>query len=384
MRSAPSIITDMTIDVVDPVNDYVEMLSSLFDFEQLRALLSGGAFRLRFDAMHAITGPYAVRLLEQTLGAPAGSVVNAEPLKDFGGGHPDPNPVDAAELVAFMQHDRGCDFAAASDGDGDRNMIVAPGGLVVSPSDSLAVLAAQRHADSRRTPPACPASPARCRPRQAADRVAEHLGHRLLRDTDRLEAIFGNLLDDERIGFCGEESFGTGSWHVREKDGLWAVLFWLNIVAASGRSVDELVRGHWQQFGRDYFTRHDYVIADRSAADTLMQALGERLGELPGREVCGLEVASADRFDYQDPVDGSVATDQGFRVFFTNGARAVFRLSGTGTGGATLRVYLDEHRTAPQELELDRHEVLAPAATAARQIADITALTGLDTPTAVI
>jgi phosphoglucomutase len=372
----------VTIDVVDPVNDYVEMLSSLFDFEQLRALLSGGAFRLRFDAMHAITGPYAVRLLEQTLGAPAGSVVNAEPLKDFGGGHPDPNPVDAAELVAFMQHDRGCDFAAASDGDGDRNMIVAPGGLVVSPGDSLAILAA--HAAS--LPGYAGGLPgiARSMPTaRAADRVAEHLGIPCY-ETPTGWRYFASLLEDERIGLCGEESFGTGSWHVREKDGLWAVLFWLNIVAASGRSVDELVRGHWQQFGRDYFTRHDYVIADRSAADTLMQALGERLGELPGREVCGLEVASADRFDYQDPVDGSVATDQGFRVFFTNGARAVFRLSGTGTGGATLRVYLDEHRTAPQELELDRHEVLAPAATAARQIADITALTGLDTPTAVI
>jgi phosphoglucomutase len=370
----------MTIEIVDPVDEYLTMLERLFDFDRIRRLLAGG-FRMRFDAMHAITGPYARRLFEDTLGAPAGSVVNATPLPDFGGGHPDPNPVDGAALVAYVDGARHCDFAAASDGDGDRNMILAPK-LVVSPGDSLAILAANATVTpgyrdgltgiARSMPTA-----------RAADRVAAHLGIPCY-ETPTGWRYFASLLNGDLITLCGEESFGTGSRHVPEKDGLWAVMFWLDIIAATGLGVRELVRRHWEQYGRDYFARHDYVIPEREVADALMASLEARLGTLPGQRAGGLEIAAADRFDYQDPVDGSVATGQGLRVWFTNGARLVYRLSGTGTGGATLRVYLDQHRTRSDELELDRHVVLAGSAAAAREIAGVEARTGLAEPSAVI
>ncbi len=370
----------MRIDVIDPVSDYLAMLEGLFDFDRLRALVTGG-FRLRFDAMHAITGPYAKALLEERLGAPAGSVVNGEPLPDFGGGHPDPNPVDAADLVAFMDGPDATDFAAASDGDGDRNMILGPG-LIVSPGDSLAILAAHATAapgyrDGLR-------GIARSMPTaRAADRVAERLGIPCY-ETPTGWRFFASLLQNDLITLCGEESFGTGSSHVREKDGLWAVLFWLNVLAASGQSVREVVHGHWHAYGRDFFARHDYHIDESERAQALMAALESRLPGLAGSAHAGLTVSAADRFDYTDPTDGSVATGQGLRVWFDGGARAVFRLSGTGTGGATLRVYLDRHMTDPAAFDDDRHAVLAGLARAAREIARIDELTGLAAPSAVI
>ncbi|MEO0420909.1 MAG: alpha-D-glucose phosphate-specific phosphoglucomutase [Pseudomonadota bacterium] len=370
----------MQIEVVDPLDDYCTLLEGLFDLDRLRELIGSG-FRMRFDAMHAITGPYAKRLLEDTLGAPAGSVVNATPKEDFGGGHADPNPVDAAALVDFMYGDQAVDFAAASDGDGDRNMILGPG-LVVSPGDSLALLAAHAtcapgYRDGLR-------GIARSMPTaRAADRVAEALNVPCY-ETPTGWRFFASLLQNERISLCGEESFGTGSSHVREKDGLWAVLFWLNIIAVTGRSVDQLVHEHWARFGRDFFARHDYHIAERDRATDVMSSLEQRLGTLPGQRAGELTVADALRFDYTDPVSGEVAANQGLIVHFTDGARAVFRLSGTGTGGATLRLYADRHVTDPADVDRDRHAMLAQTMAAAAALAEIPRITGLAEPSAVI
>ncbi|MEO0972207.1 MAG: alpha-D-glucose phosphate-specific phosphoglucomutase [Pseudomonadota bacterium] len=374
-------IGETRIDIVDPVDDYRDLQAGLFDFDAIRTLLTGN-FRFRFDALNAITGPYAHRLLVDELGAPADSIVNATPLADFGGGHPDPNPVDAAGLVATMGAESTFDFAAASDGDGDRNMILAPG-LVVSPGDSLALLVA--HARSVPGYREGLTGVARSMPTaRAVDRVAARLGIPCY-ETPTGWRYFSTLLQSGRITLCGEESFGTGSTHVREKDGLWAVLFWLNVLAVTRQSVAQLVHAHWQQFGRDFYARHDYTVQSRSVADDLMSALGKRVGKLAGERAGSLQIAEARRFDYTDPVDASVTMNQGFMVHFTDGARAVLRLSGTGTGGATLRVYLDRHLHGDIAChQRDRHAVLADVAFAANAIARIDAFTGLTAPSAVI
>lgn len=330
----------LLVEVVDPVSDYAELMESIFDFDRLRRLLGDGAFRMRFDALNAVTGPYAVEILERRLGAPAGTVVNAVPLEDFGGLHPDPNPVDAAHLVEWMSGPDAGELAAASDGDGDRNMIVGRG-MVVSPGDSLAVLA--EHA--RRVPGYRHglAGVARSMPTsRAVDRVAAALGIPCF-ETPTGWRYFCNLLDAGQIDLCGEESFGTSSSHAREKDGLWAVLFWLDLVAATGRSVAELVGDHWRRFGRHAFARHDWYIPDSERASAIMRRLEERLPALAGERIGETSIETADRFDYRDPVDHSLSASQGLRVFLADGSRLVYRLSGTGTEGATLRIYVERY-----------------------------------------
>ncbi|GIT92960.1 alpha-D-glucose phosphate-specific phosphoglucomutase [Jannaschia pagri] len=330
-------IGDMVVSVVDPVADYSALMASIFDFDAIRSLFAGG-FRIRFDAMHAVTGPYATAILEGTLGAPAGSVVNGTPSPDFGGGHPDPNPVWAKDLMDVMMGDNAPDFGAASDGDGDRNMIVGRGAYV-SPSDSLAVLAA-----NATLVPAYAgglAGIARSMPTSgAADRVAEALGVGIY-ETPTGWKFFGNLLDAGRVTICGEESAGTGSDHVREKDGLWAVLFWLNVLAARKTSVAEIMADHWKTYGRNYYTRLDYEAAPTEGAMALIDGVRARLGDLPGQSFAGMTVSQADEFAYDDPVDGSTSAGQGLRIWFEGGARAVLRTSGTGTEGTTIRCYLE-------------------------------------------
>jgi phosphoglucomutase len=366
----------MAIEVIDPVADYQRLMESLFDFDAIRALFASG-FTMRFDALSAVTGPYATAILQQTLGAPAGTVVNGTPLPDFGGHHPDPNPIHAAELMALMFSDAAPDLGAAADGDGDRNMIVGRGAYV-TPSDSLAVLAANAHLAPRYSSGL--KGVARSMPTsRAADRVAEKLGIGSF-ETPTGWKFFGNLLDAGRITLCGEESFGTGSDHVREKDGLWAVLLWLNVLAVRRQSVAEIMREHWAEFGRNYYSRHDYEGIDSDVANALMSALRESLPGLPGREVAGLTVETADDFSYTDPVDGSIAERQGVRIGFVGGSRAVLRLSGTGTEGATLRVYLERYEPDPGQHGLDPQEALAPVIAAADKLAGIRARTGRDAP----
>ncbi|MBL6453972.1 alpha-D-glucose phosphate-specific phosphoglucomutase [Belnapia sp. T6] len=367
------------VEVVDPVTNYAALMEQLVDFDRIAGLFRGG-FRMRFDALSAVTGPYAQEILERRLGAPAGTVVNATPLPDFGGHHPDPNPVHAEALMAEMMGPDAPDFGAASDGDGDRNMIVAPG-LFVTPSDSLAILAAQAHRApgySRGLSGVARSMPTS----RAVDRVAKRLGVPCY-ETPTGWKFFGNLLDSGRITLCGEESAGTGSDHVREKDGLWAVLLWLDILAATGQRADDLVRAHWAEYGRDYYTRHDYEEVDAAAAQGLMTALRERLATLPGTRFGGLTVEAADDFAYADPVDGSVTAAQGVRILFAEDARAVFRLSGTGTVGATLRVYLERFEPDPARHALPVQEVLAPIIAAAREIAGIEAHTGRAEPSVI-
>jgi len=367
---------DMTVEVVDPVADYADLMETLFDFPAIRAAVKGG-FTMRFDAMSAVTGPYAVELLERRLGFPAGTVVNGAPLPDFGGHHPDPNPVHAAELFDLMMGPDAPDLGAASDGDGDRNLIVGRGRFV-APSDSLAMLAANAH-----LAPAFAGGlrgVARSMPTSAAvDRVAAALGVPAF-ETPTGWKFFGNLLDAGLVGLCGEESAGTGAAHVREKDGLWAVLLWLNILAATGKSVDALACEHWARFGRNYYARHDYEGVDSGAADALMAALRAKLAALPGTTLAGLTVEAADDFAYHDPVGGSVSERQGVRILFAGGSRAVLRLSGTGTSGATLRVYLERYEAPGGELDGDPAAMLAPVAAAAEAAAGIAAATGRDRP----
>jgi phosphoglucomutase len=370
---------DMAVTVLDPVADYAAMMEKLVDFGAIAAMFARG-FRMRFDAMSAITGPYAKAILEGRLGAPAGTVVNATPLPDFGGHHPDPNPVHAAELMELMHGAEAPDFGAASDGDGDRNMIVAPG-MFVTPSDSLAILAAHAHLAPGYARGL--AGVARSMPTsRAVDRVAKRKGIGCY-ETPTGWKFFANLLDAGRITLCGEESAGTGSNHVREKDGLWAVLLWLNIIAATGKRADAIVREHWASFGRDYYSRHDYEEVETERANALMAALRGRLASLPGIKVAGLTVAACDDFAYADPVDGSVTPKQGVRITFAEDARAVFRLSGTGTAGATLRVYLERFEPAAGRHDLDVQQVLAPVIAAAQEIAGIAAHTGRDAPSIV-
>ena len=367
---------EMEIEVVDPVADYAALMERLFDFDAIRGLFAGG-FTMRFDAMHAVTGPYATAILEGRLGAAPGTVVNGRPSPDFGGGHPDPNPIWAKELIDLMMGGDAPDFGAASDGDGDRNMIVGRGAYV-TPSDSLAVLAANAHlapgyaGGLKGVARSMPTS-------RAVDRVAERLGIGVY-ETPTGWKFFGNLLDAGRATLCGEESAGTGSDHVREKDGLWAVLLWLNILAVSGRSVAELMSDHWRVFGRNYYSRHDYEAVDAGRAAEMMEALRGRLGGLPGTVVQGMTVEAADDFAYNDPVDGSRTEGQGIRVSFAGGARVVFRLSGTGTVGATLRVYMERYEGDPARHGLPVDEALAPVIAAAEELAGIRAWTGREEP----
>ena len=365
-----------TAEVIDPVAVHAEILRSLFDFDAIRGLFASG-FATRFDAMHAVTGPYAKAILEDELGAPPGTVLNGEPLPDFGGGHPDPNPSRARTLVDLMMSPEAPDFAAASDGDGDRNMILGRG-TYVTPSDSLAVLAA--NATLAPGYAGGLGGIARSMPTsRAADRVAAKLGIGAF-ETPTGWKFFGTLLDAGLATLCGEESAGTGSNHVREKDGLWAVLLWLNILARRGESVREILTAHWAEYGRDYYSRHDYEGVDKAAAEGLMADLRRRLPELPGRRYSALTVADADDFFYRDPVDGSSASGQGLRIFFEENARAVFRLSGTGTVGATLRVYLERYEEGSGELDLDPQEALATVIAAAAEIAGIRDRLGRNAP----
>ena len=367
----------MAVEVFDPVTDYADQMASLFDFEAIRGLFRKG-FRLRFDAMHAVCGPYARRIVEQMLGAPAGTVIHAEPLPDFGGHHPDPNPVNAKDLIAFMNGPDAVDMTVATDGDGDRNMIVGQG-IAVTPSDSLAILTA----NATLVPGYAKgiAGVARSMPTSSAvDRVADVLGIPHY-ETPTGWKFFGNLLDDGRITLCGEESYGTSSHHIREKDGIWAILFWLNLLARTGDSVAGMVWKHWVRFGRNYYSRHDYENIDNARANALMDHLRHQLGSLPGQVLDSLTVAGADEFTYTDPVDGSVSGHQGIRLFFTDGSRIIFRLSGTGTVGATLRVYFDRYDA--DHLDLVPQTALQHLIKVAGEVAGITAFTGLSEPTVV-
>lgn len=367
---------DMIVDVVDPVTDYAALMETLFDFPAIAAMFKGG-FRMRMDSMCAITGPYAVEILEKRLGAAAGTCVNAAPLPDFGGMHPDPNPTWAKALMDEMFGAGAPDFGAASDGDGDRNMVVGRG-IYVSPSDSLAVLAA--NAQLAKGYKAGLKGVARSMPTSAAaDRVADALGIEKF-ETPTGWKFFGNLLDAGRVTICGEESFGTGSDHVREKDGLWAILLWLNIMAVRGESVADILKGHWAKFGRNYYSRHDFEGIDTAKAEVMMAALRASLAGLPGQVVEGMTISAADDFAYTDPVDGSVSLKQGVRIMFNDGSRIVLRLSGTGTEGATLRVYLERYVAGPEGLDHDAQEALGPVIKAAHVLAGIASYTGRTGP----
>ena len=369
----------MKVEVIDPVADYAELMTRLVDFDAIRALFAQG-FRMRYDAMNAVTGPYATAILEGMLGAPKGTVIHGVPLPDFGGGHPDPNLVHAHDLVAEMALSDGPDFGAASDGDGDRNMILGRG-FYVTPSDSLAVLAANAHlapgyrGGIKGVARSMPTS-------RAADRVAKALGVPCF-ETPTGWKFFGTLLDAGMATLCGEESFGTGSNHVREKDGLWAVLLWLNVLAVRKLSVAEIVRDHWTRYGRNYYTRHDYEELDSQAAEGLMTALRKTLDSLPGRNLKGRRVEIADDFAYTDPVDSSVSARQGIRILFEDGARIVYRLSGTGTEGATLRVYIESFEPDPARHDQDTQEVLAGLIAVADDLAGIKKRTGRAAPTVI-
>ncbi len=372
-------VEGMTVEVVDPVRDYADMMESLFDFNALRKLFESG-FRMRFDAMHAVTGPYAKEIFERRLGAAEGTCRNFRPLPDFGGHHPDPNLVHARHLYDEMMGPDAPDFGAASDGDGDRNLIIGKG-IFVTPSDSLALLAANARVAPAYT--AGLAGIARSMPTSgAADRVAQKLGIGLY-ETPTGWKFFGNLLDAGMATICGEESAGTGSSHVREKDGLWAVLLWLSILAARGESVKEVVEKHWAEFGRNYYSRHDYEEVETTRANALIEELRGRLPDLPGTQVQGLTVETADDFAYHDPVDGSVSEHQGIRILFEGGSRVVFRLSGTGTSGATLRVYIERYEPDPARHGLDTQQALADLIAAADEIAGIGRHTGRDRPSVI-
>ncbi len=366
----------MEVEVVDPVADYADLMESLFDFDAIRRMIAGG-FRLTFDAMHAVTGPYAREILETRLGAAAGSVRNAEPKPDFGGGHPDPNPIWARELMEAMHGPDAPDFGAASDGDGDRNMIVGPG-MYVAPSDSLAILAA----NAERAPAYAGGlkGVARSMPTsRAVDHVAGKKGLDCY-ETPTGWKFFGNLLDDGRVRICGEESAGTGADHVREKDGLWAVLLWLNVLAATGKGVVDLVHDHWREYGRDIYSRHDFEGIETEKAEALVEDLRGRLSDLPGQTFAGRTVEAADEFSYTDPVDGSTAAAQGLRIFLEGGGRVVLRLSGTGTSGATLRVYLEDRTEDPDRFGVDAQEGLREVIAVAHEIARIAHHTGRTDP----
>jgi len=378
---------DMAVSVIDPVSDYADLMESLFDFAAIRTLLNSG-FRIKFDAMHAVTGPYSREIFVNRLGAAPDSVINAEPLEDFGGGHPDPNLTYAHELVEVLYGNDAPDFGAASDGDGDRNMILGKH-FFVTPSDSLAILAANAHLVPGYQQGL--AGIARSMPTSAAvDRVAAALGIPCY-ETPTGWKFFGNLMDAGKVTLCGEESFGTGSDHIREKDGLWAVLFWLNILAARKQSVEEVVREHWARFGRNVYSRHDYEGLPIDAANGVMERLHERFAELQacpeqgrgGAQFGHLQVGRCDDFSYTDPVDGSVSQGQGIRILFVDGSRIVFRLSGTGTEGATLRIYLESFEPDVSRHHLDAQQALATLISIALGISELRQRTGRERPTVI-
>jgi phosphoglucomutase len=372
-------VEDMQVEVIDSVADYAALMAELFDFAAIRALFAGG-FTMRFDGMHAVSGPYAHAILEGMLGAPKGTVINGTPLEDFGGHHPDPNPVNASELIELMFAPDAPDFGAASDGDADRNMIVGRG-MAVTPSDSLAIIAANASvAPGYR---AGIAGIARSMPTStAADRVAKALGVPCF-ETPTGWKYFGSLMDAGLATLCGEESYGTGSNHIREKDGVWAVLFWLNLLAASGKPADAIVREHWARFGRNYYSRHDYEAVESGAAEGMMEHLRGQLAGLAGQQLDGFTVALADDFVYTDPVDHSVATKQGVRIVMNDGSRIVFRLSGTGTEGATIRLYLEKYEADVARHDIDPQLALAGLAAIAANLSQLKARTGREHPTVV-
>jgi phosphoglucomutase len=367
------------VEIIDPVTDYADLMAKLFDFKAIREMFHNG-FRMRFDAMHAITGPYAKAILEETLGAPTGTVMNGVPLPDFGGGHPDPNLTYAEDLVKIMFSTDAPEFGAASDGDGDRNMVLG-NNFFVTPSDSLAVLTANAtlvpgyHRGLAGVARSMPTS-------EAVDRVAKKLGIECF-ETPTGWKFFGNLMDAGRVTLCGEESFGTSSSHVREKDGLWAVLFWLNVLAARGQGVSEIVRDHWRQYGRNYYSRHDYEGIELAPAETMIEQLRDQLESLPGRKFSDIHISFADDFSYTDPIDASVSRKQGIRIGFSDGSRIVFRLSGTGTEGATLRIYLERYEADPSKQDLDAQAALADLIGIADKIAGVKRYTGRDKPTVI-
>jgi phosphoglucomutase len=371
---------DMVVEVIDSVNDYTELMESLFDFNRIHDLLTSGNFRMCMDSLHAVTGPYAQQIFEQRLGAPSGTVQNGVPLEDFGGGHPDPNLVYAHDLVEIMFGENAPDFGAASDGDGDRNMILGRY-FFVNPSDSLAILAANAtlvpgYKDGL-------TGIARSMPTsQAADRVAAKLGINCY-ETPTGWKFFGNLLDAGKATLCGEESFGTGSNHIREKDGLWAVLFWLNILACRQQSVAQIVQEHWQTYGRNYYSRHDYEAVDRDRAHILIENLHTLMPTLGGRKFGRYEVDYCDDFSYTDPIDGSISQNQGVRISFTDGSRMIFRLSGTGTHGATFRLYLESYEPKAAQQSLDPQIALKDLIAIADELAHIRELTGMEKPTVI-
>jgi phosphoglucomutase len=378
-RIGTSMVEGTRVDVVDPVADYHALMERLFDFDLLRSLFRSG-FTMRYDAMHAVTGPYATAILEGALGARPGTVVNGTPQPDFGGHHPDPNLVHARHLFDLMMSKEAPDLGAASDGDGDRNLIIGRN-MFVTPSDSLAVLAANAHLAKGYAQGI--AGIARSMPTSAAaDRVAAKLGVRCY-ETPTGWKFFGNLLDAGLATICGEESAGTGSSHVREKDGLWAVLLWLNIIAARRESVEATVRDHWRSYGRNFYSRHDYEDIDVEKANGVMRHLRDRLASLPGTRLGNLLVATADDFAYDDPVDHSRSTGQGIRVLFEGGARIVYRLSGTGTSGATIRIYIERYEPDPARHDTPTQAALADLIAIARSLAEIDSRTGRVEPTVV-
>ncbi|MBK8175727.1 MAG: alpha-D-glucose phosphate-specific phosphoglucomutase [Rhodospirillales bacterium] len=379
-RLGPTAVDGMAVEVFDSVADYAALMQSLFDFDAIRELFRSGRFSACFDAMHAVTGPYAKAILEGMLGAADGTVINGVPLENFGDGHPDPNLVYAHELVERLERADGPDFGAASDGDGDRNMVLG-NRFFVTPSDSLAVLAANAAvAPGYR---GGLSGIARSMPTsQAPDRVAAKLGIPCF-ETPTGWKFFGNLLDAGKATLCGEESFGTGSNHVREKDGLWAVLFWLNVLAYRKQSVADIVREHWKTFGRNYYSRHDYEEIESDAANGLMEHLRGQLPGLIGTTLGAYNVVLADDFAYTDPIDGSTSAKQGIRIGFADGSRIVFRLSGTGTQGATLRVYVERFEADPSKHDVDTQVALSDLIAIAHQVAEIERRTGRTSPTVI-
>lgn len=379
-KAASGTVGNTRIEIIDPVYDYAELMESLFDFERIRSMLETGMFNICFDAMHAITGPYAYEILENRLGALPGTVINGTPLTDFGGGHPDPNLTYAKELVDIMYAPNAPDFGAASDGDGDRNMVLGKR-FFVNPSDAIAVMAA----NAAHIPGYARglAGVARSMPTsRALDRVAASLRIDCY-ETPTGWKYFGNLLDAGKITLCGEESFGNGSDHLREKDGLWAVLYWLNILAARRQSVEQIVREHWATYGRNFYTRHDYEQMDSEIATQMMEDLRSRLPALANRKTGEYRITVCDDFSYTDPIDGSRAERQGVRIGFSDGSRIVYRLSGTGTEGATLRIYIDRHVADPQRHGADAQEMLADLIAIANKLSGVLARTGRGGPTVI-